>query len=96
MTARAFAARGADVVVCGRSEERGRQALRELSDPGNVGFIAADVTVEQDVVDLIGQVVDRHGRLDFAFSTTDSGSTTDPDILPPRYRRWFAARSVRG
>lgn len=86
-TARAFAERGAEVVICGRSEERGKQALSELGDAGNVGFVAADVTVEDDVVDLVREVVARHGRLDFAFNNaanaealTSSGGFTDMSL----------------
>ncbi|QNN54094.1 SDR family NAD(P)-dependent oxidoreductase [Nocardioides mesophilus] len=86
-TAQRFAARGADVVVCGRDADRGRRVAEELGRDGNVSFVAADVTDEQQVVDLLGTMLDRHGRLDYAFNNaanieavTGSGALTDTSL----------------
>ncbi|MGZ4459347.1 MAG: SDR family NAD(P)-dependent oxidoreductase [Nocardioidaceae bacterium] len=86
-TARAFACRGAAVVICGRSPERGEQAVAELREQGDACFVAADVTDERQVVDLVAATVARHGRLDFAFNNaanaealTSSGAFTDMSL----------------
>ncbi len=70
-TALAFLTAGASVALCGRSTERGRAAVAELSalgGPGEVEFFSADVTDEQDVARLVGNVLTRFGRLDHAFN----------------------------
>lgn len=86
-TAGAFLDRGADVVVCGRSPERGEQAVAGLKDRGNVAFVIADVSDEGQVVGLVEEVVSRYGRLDFAFNNaanaealTSSGALTDMSL----------------
>lgn len=86
-TARAFARRGAAVVICGRSAERGERAVAGLRDAGEVSFVAADVTDEGAVADLVTTTVDRHGRLDFAFNNasnaealTSAGGFTDMSL----------------
>ena len=67
-TARAYLQAGASVALCGRSAERGRQAVDELQDLGEVEFFSADVTGEDDVSNLIRSVLTRFGRLDHAFN----------------------------
>ena len=67
-TARAFLTAGAAVVICGRSPERGDQAARELRSLGAVEFVAADVTDERSVQQLVEGTLDRFGRLDHAFN----------------------------
>ena len=52
---------GARVVTCARDGDRLAQALRNL--PGVLG-VAADVADAADRTRLVGQVLDRHGRLD--------------------------------
>ena len=67
-TARSFLCAGASVVVCGRSQTRGEQAVEELRQFGEVSFCAADVTQEEDVSRLLDHVVREFGRLDHAFN----------------------------
>jgi NAD(P)-dependent dehydrogenase (short-subunit alcohol dehydrogenase family) len=47
--ARAAQAKGADVIIVGRSQERLEKALADLAGPGDARTIAADVTREDDV-----------------------------------------------
>ncbi|WP_307846116.1 SDR family NAD(P)-dependent oxidoreductase [Rhodococcus sp. CX] len=56
-----YAARGADVVICGRNEALGKQAAAEIA--GSVQFIRADVTSEEDVRALVHSVIDEFGSL---------------------------------
>ena len=86
-TARAFARRGAHVVICGRSAERGEQAVSDLREDGDVGFVAADVTDERQVIGLVEETVTRCGGLDFAFNNASnaealsgSGEFTDMSL----------------
>jgi 3-oxoacyl-[acyl-carrier protein] reductase len=56
-TARQLRLRGATVAICGRDGEK----VRRLAD--NIGAvpIQADVSVESDVVEMVGMIVDRFG-----------------------------------
>jgi len=66
-TAMAFAREGANVVVSGRREEAGQQLAAELRALGvKAEFLLADVTDEAQVRSLVGQAVERFGRLDVA------------------------------
>jgi NAD(P)-dependent dehydrogenase (short-subunit alcohol dehydrogenase family) len=84
--AQGFLGQGATVVVCGRDPERGATVVTEL-DSDRVSFVAADVTDEEQVAGLVATVVDRHGRLDYAFNNaanaealTSSGAFTDMSL----------------
>lgn len=59
-TARAFAAEGASVVLSDINVAAGQALAQEL----DAGFIAADVTVEEQVEAAVQFAVQRHGRLD--------------------------------
>jgi len=67
--ARAFLKEGASVVICGRSEERGRVALNQLTDFGDeIKFLEADVRDESKVKRLLQYSLDCFDKLDFAFN----------------------------
>ena len=59
--AEVYAARGADVVICGRNEEVGRAAVEEIG--GSVRFERADVTDESDVMAVVSSTIERFGSL---------------------------------
>jgi NAD(P)-dependent dehydrogenase (short-subunit alcohol dehydrogenase family) len=62
--ARLFVAEGATVVVTGRNRERGDALADSLrADGGEVSFIRADLTVEDDAHALIDTTIDRYGAL---------------------------------
>ena len=68
-TALAFGRRGARVVIAGRRQAEGDKAVAALSDAGGSGrFIAADVTIPEDIERLHRIVLEEHGRLDVAFN----------------------------
>jgi NAD(P)-dependent dehydrogenase (short-subunit alcohol dehydrogenase family) len=56
-----LAAAGAQVVVCGRDEERGREAEADLRAHGDVRFVAADVTDEAAVAGLVDRAHELFG-----------------------------------
>jgi NAD(P)-dependent dehydrogenase (short-subunit alcohol dehydrogenase family) len=58
-TARAYGAAGANVVITGRDEERGRQIVQSLvADGGRARFVRADLERFEDVQRLAGEVGD--------------------------------------
>jgi NAD(P)-dependent dehydrogenase (short-subunit alcohol dehydrogenase family) len=72
-TAEAFVAEGAQVVIAGRREEQGEKLAAELGP--DACFVRADVTVEAEVEELIGQAVDRFGRLDCLVNSAGEGGS---------------------
>ena len=72
--AEAFLAEGAKVVVNGRSEEKGRQALAEMKAEDNARFVAGDVMVQSQVESFIDQTVEQFGRIDILVNNA-GGST---------------------
>ncbi|KAB2340374.1 SDR family NAD(P)-dependent oxidoreductase [Actinomadura rudentiformis] len=62
--ARAFAAEGAKVVMGGRSEDKGKQALDELDAGDGAAFQRCDVRVREQVEDLVDFAARTYGRLD--------------------------------
>lgn len=67
-TARLFLEEGAHVVVSGRSDEKGRKAVAELSKSGEVIFVRGDVSVAQDARRMVDETVARFGRIDILFN----------------------------
>ena len=64
--AEAYVAEGAKVVVSGRSEEKGQNALDEMNAGENAHFIACDAGKQSEVEALIDGTVEHFGRLDIA------------------------------
>jgi NAD(P)-dependent dehydrogenase (short-subunit alcohol dehydrogenase family) len=81
----AFAAMGAEVVVTGRNEERGRSALAEIrraSDSEKVSLMLADLAVQAEVRRLADAFRERHDRLDVLVNNAgliQSRRTETPD-----------------
>ena len=68
-TAVAYAREGAKVVVAGRREAEGAEAVRLIHEAGGEGlFVATDVSREADVKNLIAKTLEAYGRLDVAFN----------------------------
>ncbi|MFB8173534.1 SDR family NAD(P)-dependent oxidoreductase [Kitasatospora purpeofusca] len=80
----ALAAAGAHVVVSGRRAELGNAVVERIREKGGqADFVAADVTVEDDVARLVSTTVERHGRLDIAFNNAGGGGAFGPlDRVP--------------
>ena len=64
-----FARAGANVVLAARGAERGQKVEQEINATGpKAQFVQADVSESKQVRRLVGQVVERFGRLDCAFN----------------------------
>ena len=63
-TAKKFLKEGNSVVISGRTEENGKKAEQELSDLGNVTYIQADASSEEDCKNLVEKTIEKHGRID--------------------------------
>jgi NAD(P)-dependent dehydrogenase (short-subunit alcohol dehydrogenase family) len=85
--ATALAAMGAEVVVTGRSKERGEAAVEEIrGTSGNKGvsLVLADLAVQAEVRELAQEFRERHDRLDVLVSNAgliQSRRTETPDGL---------------
>lgn len=68
-TALAFAEEGARVVISGRDESRAAAVLDDAASlPGELSFLAVDVTEAEAVPALVHQAADHLGGLDIAFN----------------------------
>ncbi len=68
-TAHAFAAEGANVVICGRREALGKETEGAIrAKGGKCTYIQADVREEEQVARLVDAAVAAHGQIDIAFN----------------------------
>jgi 3-hydroxybutyrate dehydrogenase len=79
--AEAFLAEGANVVINGRSEEKGQRALEEigLSDD-RVAFISGDACEKGDVEAVIDGTVEKFGKIDILMANAGGGSDYAPVV----------------
>jgi 3-hydroxybutyrate dehydrogenase/3-oxoacyl-[acyl-carrier protein] reductase len=74
---------GANVVVNGRSAEKGKQAIEELGGGDNIHFIAGDVMKKDDIEALVDGAHGRYGSVDIlvnnAGGITGHGMIADMD-----------------
>jgi 3-oxoacyl-[acyl-carrier protein] reductase len=68
--AAALIAKGADVVITGRHEDKLRRTAEEIG----AGHAAGDVGVEADAVRSVADFVDRHGRIDLLVNNAGFGT----------------------
>lgn len=76
--AQGFAREGATVVVASRDEARAAAALKTFATDAAVSWIASDTSDGISVKRLVATIVERHGRLDYAFN--NGGSIGPEDI----------------
>ena len=62
--AEAFAAEGAAVVLSGKSQDKGQQALDEMGLGDRAMFVQCDVRRQADVNNLVDQAAQRYGSVD--------------------------------
>lgn len=75
--AKGLAQAGADVVVVGRSEEKGAERVSEIGAlGGNASFIAADVASRESLGSLLAEVLEAHGKIDILVNGAGVNSPT--------------------
>ena len=68
-TALAFARSGANVVVTGVQQEEGESLVKRIRDEGGDAlFVKVDVTNQTDVDNMMAEVSNAYGRLDYAYN----------------------------
>ena len=70
--AEAFLAEGANVVVNGRSPEKGAQALKEMGAGERALFVAGDVRVQRQAEAVVDAAVERFGGIGVVDQNVDS------------------------
>lgn len=91
-TAVTFARQGANVVVSGRNEEKGKALAAELRTLGSAAeFFLAHVTKEADVKALLAYTVERFGRVDVAVNNAGTEGALGPiaDQTEANYKATF-------
>lgn len=82
-TAKKLASEGVTVVITGRRENLGFEAVKEIesvaANGARVEFIRNDVTNEEEVKKLIDGIVEKYGRLDYAVN--NAGTTTEQTTI---------------
>jgi 3-hydroxybutyrate dehydrogenase/3-oxoacyl-[acyl-carrier protein] reductase len=66
--AEALIAEGAMVVVTGRSEEKGGQAIAEMDAGERAHYIRGDMGLQRDCESAVGGTVERYGSIDILVS----------------------------
>ena len=60
-----FAEAGATVIICGRNEERLQASIEMMTNHQSVHAYQLDVSKRSQVDVLVGEIIDRFGRIDF-------------------------------
>ena len=68
-TANVFAKEGAKVVICGRRLDLGQEIVQGIKNGnGDASFIAADVSNESDVKELVHHSISKYSKIDVLFN----------------------------
>ena len=70
-TVRRFVDEGARVTIADRDEERGEALAAELGDATR--FVSTDVSVEQDIAEMVAHTIDEFGQVDCLFNNAGFG-----------------------
>jgi NAD(P)-dependent dehydrogenase (short-subunit alcohol dehydrogenase family) len=76
--AEAFLREGAKVVINGRSEEKGAQAIKEMDGGDSVLFVAGDAKIREDCERVVDQAVEHFGRIDIMVNNAGGSSNHAP------------------
>lgn len=72
-TVEAFLKKGAKVILSDVNEKAGKKAIENLKSLGEVAFVYADVSKENDIENLVKKTVEKFGRLDVLFNNAGIG-----------------------
>ena len=82
--AEAFVREGAKVVINGRSEEKGQQALKEMDAGDAVVFVAGDAKLREDCERVVDATVEQFGRIDIMVNNAGGASNHAAGRRPDR------------
>lgn len=85
--AEAFLREGASVVVTGRDEEKGAQALEEMDAGDRAAFLRGDVLRREEVDAVVDGTVDRFGRIDILVNNA-GGSSDNANVIDTTDETW--------
>lgn len=80
-TVEAFLDKGAKVVLSDYNAEEGKKQADRLQDKGEVIFIQADVSKEEDVKSLFEQSAEKFGSIDVVFNNAGIGAASETHQL---------------
>lgn len=78
--AAAFVREGAQVVINGRSEDKGQQAVREMDAGDAVHFVAGDAKQRDDCERVVDTAVEKFGRIDIMVNNAGGASNHAPVV----------------
>lgn len=79
---RQLAKKGLKVLLCARSEEKGKTSAKKLQDEGlDVAFLQLDVTSEESIQSFASNIKSKYGRVDVLIN--NAGALLDPPRHPP-------------
>jgi 3-hydroxybutyrate dehydrogenase len=78
--AEAFVREGAKVVINGRNEEKGQQAIKEMDAGDAAVFVAGDAKNREDCERIVDETVDRFGRIDILVNNAGGASNHAPVV----------------
>jgi 3-hydroxybutyrate dehydrogenase len=78
--AEAFVREGAKVVINGRNEEKGQQALKEMDAGDAALFVAGDAKLREDCERVVDTTVDKFGRIDIMVNNAGGSSNHAPVV----------------
>ncbi len=80
-TALAFSKESARLIVSGRRDDAGAKLVKELRELGaEAEYVRADVSIEEDVRNLVAQTLKRFGRIDVAVNNAGTEGKPGPLI----------------
>ena len=85
-TAELFVAEGAEVLLTGRSRDKGKALAKKLGDAAV--YHEADVTQEADVKATVDQALERFGKLDVLFNNAGGPTPGDVTGMTPEQIRY--------
>lgn len=89
----AFASSGAKVVVAARREAEGEETVREIEAAGSQGiFVKTDVTVTEQIENLVNKTLETYSRLDYACNNAGFGKSIP--LLERSESEWDAETDV--
>jgi NAD(P)-dependent dehydrogenase (short-subunit alcohol dehydrogenase family) len=94
-TALELAALGAQVIVCGRRQEP-LDETAALADEGRVEARACDIREEDQVEQLVGGVMERHGRIDLLVNNAGGQYMSPAEDITPKGFRTVIRLNVEG